>query len=119
MTDLKFVKLHDDATIPAADKYAHGLLVRAYLISETGRPNKSMIPSQSTRFVPTGIAIDQIEVAPLRIYTCHDLVVKSVFVVPGYLNFDRGVQLLIGLYNGGHQAYFVQHEEPLARLIVK
>jgi hypothetical protein len=119
MSDLKFTKLHDDAVIPTSDKWEYGLLMRAYLMSETGRPSKSLIPPQSTRFITTGITIDEVEQVPLFIYTCHDLVARSIFVVPGFLNFDKGVDLRIGLYNGSHQSYYVCHDDPIARLVVK
>lgn len=114
---IKFLKLHEDSTIPALDKWEYGLLVKAYLMSETSRPNKTMIPPQSTRLIPTGVSIDEIQDYPLFVYSCHDLVMRSIFVVPGFLNFDQGIELQIPLYNGSHQSYYISHEDPIARLV--
>ena len=97
--------------------------VYACLISDSGKPRSLMIPSCASRAVPLGI----IAIAPpgyrielcsrsgLALSSAHPLFVANApgIVDPGF----RGEMMAI-LYNGGHEAYWVKHEQRVAQMVV-
>jgi len=118
VTTMNFGKIHSDVTLPTLDKYDVGVLVRAYLMSETGRPNKTLVPPQSTRQIRTGLALEIGGGATLTMHTPIDLILRSLFVIPKFQTLDCGEELTVLLYNGSHQSYYVCHEDPIARLVL-
>lgn len=118
---VEFKKIHEDALMPyKATPNSVGLDIHARLISDTGRPNKMLVPPNNTRLVPTGL----IAIAPPG----HALLVcsrsglakdSSVFVTnaPGVIDPDYRGELMVLLYNGGVQSFYVEHEMRIAQLL--
>lgn len=103
--NITFRKLHFDAIVPT------NFLLHAYLISNTGRSNTCLIPPRTTRLIATGLNAQFPPNHALYAVTHTDILKHSLFipeplVMPG--------EILIPLYNGSHETYYVRHEELIA-----
>jgi dUTP pyrophosphatase len=118
---IKFRKLHPEAKLPVAmTQGAIGMDIYAFLLAENGRRNNMLLPPRTTRNVPTGL---QIEVPPgyfAAVCSRSGLAKDSLFVgnAPGIIDPDYRGELRVLLYNGGHESYYVQHEQRVAQLIL-
>jgi dUTP pyrophosphatase len=120
--ELRWTKLHPDAREPhRAYDQSVGLDVFALIKREDGSPHHAIVGPQSTRAIRTGLAMHP----PLG----HALLVcsrsgmakdASVFVTnaPGVVDPDFRGELLVLVYNGGHQSYFVRDGDRIAQLLV-
>lgn len=119
---IKFRLLKPDAIVPLPmSKGAVGLDVFAYAISETNRRNTILIPPRSTRQIPTGLQVEPPEDHFLMVCSRSGLAVKhSIFVAnaPGIIDPDYRGELMVLLYNGGHESYYVQHHDRIAQILV-
>jgi dUTPase len=100
-----FSKLHTDAIVPT------NFLLHAYLISNTGRSNTCLIPPRTTRLLATGLNVQLPTNHTLYAITHtdilkHSLFIPEPFILPG--------EIIIPLYNGSHETYYVRHEELIA-----
>lgn len=114
-------RMYADVKMPTrATPNSIGLDLYAFLVTETGRANTALIPPRTTRAIPTGI----IAAPP----TGHALFVcsrsglarsSSVFVTnsPGVIDPDYRGEIVVLLYNGGHESYYVRHEDRVGQLV--
>lgn len=92
--------------------------LKANLISLSGRKNNFLIPSNSLRLVETTrrLEIGEQENTVFVILSDDDLMKRSVFVPPHMLTIIEGA-IAVPLYNGGHEACYIQHEQVIATLL--
>lgn len=119
---LQWTRLHPEAKEPnRAYDQSVGLDVFALIKRENGSPHHAIVGPQSTRPIRTGLALHP----PLG----HALLVcsrsgmardASLFVTnsPGVVDPDFRGELLVLLYNGGHQSQFVRDGDRIAQLLV-
>ena len=118
---IRFRKLHPAAKLPQSMTGGSiGMDVYAFLLSESGRSNKTLLPPRNTVNVPTGL---QIEVPPnhfVAVCSRSGLAKDSIFVTnsPGIIDPDYRGELRVLLYNGGYESYYVQHEQRIAQLVL-
>lgn len=98
-----------------------GLDLYAFLVSETGRPNTSMIPPRATRAIPTGIIVSPPE--GYAVYVCSRSGLAknlSLFVTnaPGVIDPDYRGEIQVLLYNGSHEAQYVKHDDRIAQIVL-
>lgn len=98
-----------------------GLDLHAFLWTESGRPNNALIPPKSSRAIPTGVVVKP----PLghAVFVCSRSGLAkqhSIFVTnsPGVVDPDYRGEIVVLLYNGGHESYYVQNEDRIAQLVV-
>jgi len=85
-------------------------LLKANLLTETGRPNKILLPPSASRLIPvtplTGVGprIHRLTVLPYE-----PLALRSIFaIVAVYRSTD--IITSVVLYNGSHETNYIQHE---------
>lgn len=133
MTTLLFTRMFPDVLAPRlGTPNSVGADIHAYCKTETGRPSKIMIPAKATRAIPTGLVVavpQSVPVAgyvapePMAIFVCSRSGLareKSIFVTnsPGIIDPDYRGEILVLLYNGGHEAHYVQHDDRIAQLVL-
>jgi dUTP pyrophosphatase len=97
-----------------------GLDLHAFLLTESGRPNTALIPPKSTRGIPTGIIAAPPPNHALFVCSRSGLAKQnSIFVTnsPGVIDPDYRGEIIVLLYNGGHEAYYVRHNDRIGQLV--
>lgn len=100
--------------------HSNGVMdLQAFLLSDTGRPNKFILPPRTTRPVPTGLVVSPPPDHTLLILSYSALARRSVFVAnaPGILDPSDVSVIEVLLYNGGHETQWINHEDYIAQLI--
>lgn len=119
---IKFRLLKPDAIVPLPmSKGAVGLDVFAYAISETNRRNTIIIAPKSTKMIPTGLQIEPPPDHYLMVCSRSGLAARSsIFVAnsPGIIDPDYRGELMVLLYNGGHESYYVRHQDRIAQILI-
>lgn len=119
---IQIKRLHEDAHLPfRATQESVGYDLFAYSKTETGRPNKLLIPPRSTRAVPTGLIIVPPPGYSIFIASRSGLAAKhSLFVTnsPGVVDPDYRGEIMVLLYNGGHEAFYVEHGTRVGQMIL-
>lgn len=118
---IKFKRLHPDAILPRRmTAGAIGLDVSAFLLSESGRPNKLMLPPRMTRNVPTGLLIEPPPGHFIIVCSRSGLAMHSVVVAnaPGIIDPDYRGELMVLLFNGGIEAQWIEHEQRIAQIVL-
>lgn len=97
-----------------------GLDLYAFLLTESGRPNRAIIPPRTTRLIPTGISAKPPPGHAILVCSRSGLATRSIFVTnaPGVIDPDYRGEIQVLLYNGGHETSYVEHEQRIAQLIV-
>lgn len=121
MLEMKFKPAVGNALLPR--RYSDGAVgydLHAHLLSETGRPIKQLIPPNSTRNIRTGLLIEPPPGHFVMVCSRSGLAKRSVFVAngPGIIDPDYRGEVMVLLYNGSHESYWVQHEDRIAQLVV-
>lgn len=117
-------KLYPEVTLPSrAYPSDVGFDLHAFLLTESGRKNNLLVPPRTTRPVPTGIALEPYwESDPTFIMVCSrsGLASQSIFVAnaPGIVDPGYRGEIMVLLYNGSHESYYVQHGQRIAQLIL-
>jgi dUTP pyrophosphatase len=113
---------YPDAKFPTrATEQAVGYDLYAYTLTETGRPNKILIPPKTTRAVPTGLTVVPPDGYSIFIGSRSGMAKeRSLFVTnaPGIIDPDFRGELMVLLYNGGFEAHYVQHEDRVGQMIL-
>src|SRR5678815_1214786 len=94
--------------------------LHANLIAETGRRNNLLIPPNSLRWVPSDYRVGTVQLQQ-NVYVVlsnDDLMVKAVFVPNHMFRLNPDTFILVPLYNGGAQSFYVQHEMTIATLLI-
>lgn len=119
---LQIKRLHPSAKLPLqATPNSVGLDLFALLISDTGRTNTALIPPRNTRMIRTGIACSPPQGYALFVCSRSGLAYKeSLFVTnaPGVVDPDYTGEIMVLLYNGGIEPYYVKHEDRIAQLVM-
>lgn len=110
-----------DAKLPyRGTENSVGLDLHACLVSDTGRPNTLLIPPKTTRAVPTGLVVAPPDGYAIFICSRSGLAkAHSLFVTnaPGVIDPDYRGEIMVLLYNGGNEAYYVRHEDRVGQMI--
>lgn len=119
---LQIKRLSEEAQLPThATPQSVGLDLHAFLLTETGRPNKAMIPPKTTRPIRTGLIIKPPSGHSIFVCSRSGLAKDySIFVTnsPSVIDPDYRGELFVLLYNGGFEPYWVQHQDRIGQLIV-
>lgn len=96
-----------------------GLDLHACAISDTGRPNKIILPPRVTKKIRTGLQINP-QGKTIMVCSRSGLASRSIFVAnaPGIIDPDYRGEIFVLLYNGGHDSYYVEHGERIAQLVL-
>jgi dUTP pyrophosphatase len=115
-------KMHPDVLDPyQATPNSIGLDVHAYLKTETGRANNMILPPRSTRAVPTGLILSPPPGHAIFMCSRSGLAREhSIYVTnsPGVIDPDFRGEVMVLLYNGGHESYYIQHEDRVGQIVV-
>lgn len=114
-------RLDPRAKLPArAMNEAIGYDVHAFLLTEGGRPSKRLISRMNTLVIPTGIVLRPPEGFYLQVCSRSGLAMKGIFVAnsPGIVDPDYTGEIKILLFNGGYEAFYVEHEQRIAQIVV-
>lgn len=119
--ELHVLRLQQEARLPLRARPEDvGYDIFAFLLSESGRSNTALIPPRTTRAIPTGIAVEAPDGWFPAICSRSGLASKSIWVAnaPGIV--DRGYrgEIIVLLYNGGHESIYIQHEDRIAQLVL-
>lgn len=98
-----------------------GLDLHAYLISESGRANKALVPPRSTRSIPTGLIVQPPEGYAIFVCSRSGLAKNlSLFVTnsPGVVDPDYRGEIQVLLYNGSHEAQYIEHGQRIAQIVM-
>jgi dUTP pyrophosphatase len=119
---LRIQKMDWQATLPTrGTPNSVGLDLHAFLISESGRPNKALIPPKSTRAIGTRLIVEPPE--GYAVYVCSRSGLAknlSLFVTnaPGVVDPDYRGEIVVLLYNGGHEAQYIEHGQRIAQMVM-
>lgn len=135
MIELFLRRLHPEARLPTkATEFSIGLDLFAHLLTEHGADSKSMIPPRTVKAIPTGLAIEP--PIPSGLYDVGDprreqwlvqvvsrsgmALNQSMWVAnaPGIIDPDYRGELMVLLYNGGHETQWVRHNDRIGQLIL-
>ncbi len=113
---------YEDAKYPyRASAEAVGYDLFAYCRTETGRPNKLLIPPRTARAIPTGLTIIPPSGYSIFIAPRSGLALRRTLFVanaPGVIDPDYRGETTVILYNGGHESQYVQHEDRIGQMIL-
>lgn len=113
---------YDDVQYPTkATPEAVGYDLYAYHKTESGRPNKILIPPQSTKAIPTGLIVIPPEGYSIFVGSRSGMAKEnSLFVTnaPGIIDPDYRGELMVLLYNGGHQSIYISHGDRVGQMIL-
>lgn len=118
---LQVKRLHPAVKLPThGTPNSIGYDLRAFLLSETGRPNTSLVPPRTTKIIPTGLVVVPPDGHAVFVCSRSGLATSSLFVTnsPGVIDPDYRGELQVLLYNGGHDAYYVRHEDRIAQFVL-
>jgi len=114
-------RLDSCAKLPTrANEYAIGLDVYAFLLTENGKATSRAIHQKGVTEVRTGISVRASEGYFIQTHSRSGLAKKGVFVAnaPGIIDPDYSGELIILLFNGSFETYYVSHEHRIAQLIL-
>lgn len=97
-----------------------GFDVHAFLLTESGRPNKKGIGRTETAMIPTGLVLRPPEGFFIQVCSRSGLALKSVFVAnsPGVIDPDYSGELFILLHNSGYETCWIEHDHRIAQIIL-
>lgn len=93
----------------------------AWAISESGRPNKLLIPPRNVRAIPTGITVLPPAGYSFLVASRSGMAKeRAIFVAnsPGVVDPDYRGEIMVLLYNGGHETQYIQHGDRVGQLIL-
>lgn len=120
MIQVKFKRLHPDAKLPTqGTEGSVGYDLYAYILTEDGRPSKTLIPPHTVKNISTGIAMEpphghfaavcsRSGIAKLSLSVCNS---------PGIIDPDYRGEVRVLLHNGGYEYATIYHEDRIAQLI--
>lgn len=123
MTALRFEIFRTDARARLPTK-AHptdvGWDIHAFLLTESGRPNKAAVGPALTRAIPTGLIVRPPPGYFVQVCSRSGLAKRGIFVsnAPGIIDPDYTGELIVLLHNSGYESYYVEHENRIAQLIL-
>ncbi len=117
---LQLRRLHKDVKLPVQNYASAGLDLHCFNLSESGRPNKIIIPAHSTsRPIPCGLSFTPPAGYLGLICSRSGLAGQGVFVAnaPGIIDPDYTGEICVLLYNGGFKSYTISHGDRVAQLL--
>jgi dUTP pyrophosphatase len=104
---------------------AVGSDLHAFLLDESGRGRRLILPPRNTRAIPTGLLIeppppDSNTVWTATVFSRSGLALKNIWVAnaPGLIDPDYRGELKVLLYNGGLETQYIEHEQRIAQLVI-
>lgn len=97
-----------------------GLDLYAYLPRDGGRGGRSIIPPRTTKPIQTGIFVRPPPGHAVLVCSRSGMAKSSLFVAnaPGVVDPDYRGEIIVLLYNGSHETYYVEHEQRIAQMLV-
>lgn len=97
-----------------------GLDLYAMILGEGGRPNRAILPPRTTRTIQTGVHVLPPPGHAILVCSRSGLARQSIFVTnaPGMVDPDYRGEILVLLYNGGHETQYIMHEQRIAQMLV-
>lgn len=115
------LRRYPDVKLPIrATEQAVGYDLFAYYKTESGRPNKLLIPPRCTRAVPTGLMVIPPPGYSIFIASRSGMAFeRSVFVTnaPGVVDPDYRGEIMVLLYNGSHESQYILHDDRVGQMI--
>lgn len=118
---LEYYKLHSGASEPfRAYGDSVGYDLSAYLLTETGRPNSTLLPPSQTKAIATGLALRAPPGHFIMVCSRSGLAQQSLFVAnaPGIIDPSYTGEVKVLLYNGGFQTHRVQHGDRIGQVVI-
>lgn len=118
---LRIQRLHPEAKMPVrAYSKSIGLDVAAFLLTEEGKSNTTLVPQQGSRTIPTGLSLCPPDGYAVFVCSRSGLAQQSIFVAnsPGVVDPDYRGELKVILFNGSHQSHYVRHGDRIAQLVI-
>lgn len=115
-------RLHPDARLPTT-RHERSITysLYAYCRTETGRPNKLLIPPYTTRSIPTGLIVVPPDGWLIALSSGSDLAASRCLLVanaPGIVDPDYRGELTVYLYNGGHESHYISHDDYIGEMFL-
>lgn len=122
MIELKCKLLHELAILPRSwSDHSVGLDLHALIPADTpGGRTTAILPPRTTRVIRTGISVEPPPNIFLAVCSRGGLASKfSIFVTnsPGIVDPDYRGEIMILLYNGGHETHYIKHGDRVAQLV--
>jgi dUTP pyrophosphatase len=97
-----------------------GLDVYAFLLTESGRPTSRAIHQRGVTAVPTGLILRPPPGFYVQCCSRSGLATKGIFVAnaPGIIDPDYSGELIILLFNGSFETFYIAHEHRIAQIIL-
>jgi len=114
-------KLHSMAQLPIRSMGGSaGYDLHAFLLTETGRETKRVVPPRNVVAIPCGIALLPPAGCTTLICSRSGLATKGLMVAnaPGVIDPDYTGEIQVLLFNGGFESYYVQHGDRIAQFII-
>lgn len=143
MTTLTFTRLKPDVLPPRlGTPNSVGADIHAYIKTERGQPSKMMIAPRASRAIPTGLIVKHEtfmvpdtktfhhgtgaavpDSPPHIIMVCSRSGMakeRNIFVTnsPGIIDPDYRGEVMVLLYNGSHEAQYIEDGDRIAQLIL-
>jgi dUTPase len=109
---LKCKRLHADAQLPDSKT----LTLHAYLKSEAGHATKLVLPLGIARVIPTGVELTPEPPYAIVLHTHVNLAMIGVNILNPVPNTAQ--ELSVVLHNTGTQVQWIEHDDPLARMML-
>lgn len=118
---VKIQRLYPDAKLPKRwSGGAVGYDLHAYLMSESGRPNKAIVPPRSTTNIPTGLSVECPDGYFIFVCPRSGLAKRSLTITnsPGLIDPDYRGEIKVLIYNGSHETQWIEHDQRIAQLVI-
>jgi len=121
MPVLRIAKLHPQARLPKRwSNGAVGYDLHAYIMTEYGKPSKTLVPPCSTVNIATGLSIETPKDCFMFVCPRSGLGRHSISVTnsPGLIDPDYRGEIRVLVYNGSYVNFWVEHDMRIAQLVV-
>lgn len=115
MIEIELKRIHPEARLPRSMN--RGLSLHAHLLTERDVPSKSMIPPRTIKNIPTGWMY--MGKSYIQIITPGWLTVSRALFVIDTDATDVMNELVVPLYNGGHEAQWIHHGESVGIIMIR
>lgn len=119
---IKIQRKFSDVKLPIrASAEAVGWDLYCYHKTESGRPNKLLIPPGTSRAVPTGLMVLPPPGYSIFIASRSGMAFeRSLFVTnaPGIIDPDYRGEIMVILYNGGNTSQYIEHDQRVGQMIL-
>jgi hypothetical protein len=92
-------------------------VVTAKLLTETGRPNKLLIPPSTTKMCPVGLTAHPVYIQEMRfeLYIAPELAIRSLFLIQT-CPLEDIIDFKPLIYNGGWESQWIEHGQEIVNI---